>query len=683
MKSNLSIAKNKDIAINILVKVNENLSQTVNEKLQISVIKSNENTITKEFKNEFLPSQLVLNIAPKTRPSNAELRYGYTCNYRAKIKNLTNEELKNVKITINKNELISISSILYGTGENIEEIDGKETFIINSILPNDTVYIEINASATNKNTRVDSANISFTAENSNGNIYKSNLLSEKVQVAKLDIDVNTKSTANNSDRTVRENDSITYTAKIKNTGKIDVENVDTEVGFSYYLELQSIKLNNKDYSKYEMISNAEETSEYNTIKIENLSLKVGEELTLEIKGKVSDNLPDNNIIKVVNKFSVYQDSLLLCESEENEYTIKNETEENSSDDENNNQNNNNNNNNNNSNEGNSSNNNLFEISGIVWEDSNNNGRRDLDEKTVEGIKVYAIDVTTNRIVTNNEQDVITDNEGKYTLTNLEKGNYIVVFEYNTGKYMVTTYQAKGIDSTVNSDAIKASRVVNGETKTAAYTDSINLTENKSNIDLGLVESKEFSLSLEKSISKVTVSNKKGTKKYDFDDSKLAKVEIAGKDLSESNVVIEYKIKVKNTGEIAGYAKSIVDYMPSSLTFNSGMNKNWYKKGNKIYTSSLANKIIEPGESKEVVLTLTKKMTKSNTGLINNKAEIENASNDLGVDNISKTDNSLNSADVIIGIKTGSGIKYIILTFAIIIIICGLIYLDNKKNMKEE
>ena len=326
---------------------------------------------------------------------------------------------------------------------------------------------------------------------------------------------------------------------------------------------------------------------------------------------------------------------------------------------------------------------MFEISGIVWEDSNNNGRRDLDEKTVEGIKVYAIDVTTNRIVTNNEQNVITDNEGKYTLTNLDKGNYIVVFEYNTGKYMVTTYQAKGIDSTVNSDAIKASRVVNGETKTAAYTDSINLTENKSNIDLGLVESKEFSLSLEKSISKVTVSNKKGTKKYDFDDSKLAKVEIAGKDLSESNVVIEYKIKVKNTGEIAGYAKSIVDYMPSSLTFNSGLNKNWYKKGNKIYTSSLANKIIEPGESKEVVLTLTKKMTKSNTGLINNKAEIENASNDLGVDNISKTDNSLNSADVIIGIKTGSSIKYIILTFTIIIIICGLIYLDNKKNMREE
>jgi len=43
--------------------------------------------------------------------------------------------------------------------------------------------------------------------------------------------------------------------------------------------------------------------------------------------------------------------------------------------------------------------------------------------------------------------------------------------------MVTAYQAKGVDSTKNSDAVKASRTVNGEDKLAAYTDSINLTNN--------------------------------------------------------------------------------------------------------------------------------------------------------------------------------------------------------------
>ena len=310
--------------------------------------------------------------------------------------------------------------------------------------------------------------------------------------------------------------------------------------------------------------------------------------------------------------------------------------------------------------------------------------------------MYAIDVTTNKIVTNNQQEIITNtnNEGKYTLTNLAKGKYIVAFEYDTDKYMVTTYKAEGINDSLNSDAVKASRTVNGEEKTAAYTDSIDLTENKANIDLGLAEAKVFSLSVEKSISKIIVTNKQGAKTYNFDDTNLAKVEIAAKDLSGSNVVIEYKIKVKNTGEVAGYARSIVDYIPASLTFNSGLNNDWYKKGKNVYTSSLADTKIEPGETKEVTLTLTKKMTESNTGLTNNKAEIDSSYNNLGIENTAtkannknssskSVANAENSADAIIGVKTGSAVSYVALTLTIIIAICGLAYLVNKKLLLEK
>ena len=53
--------------------------------------------------------------------------------------------------------------------------------------------------------------------------------------------------------------------------------------------------------------------------------------------------------------------------------------------------------------------------------------------------------------------------------------------------MVTTYQANGVNSSLNSDAVKASKMMNGEEKLAAYTDSINLDNNIANIDLGLAE----------------------------------------------------------------------------------------------------------------------------------------------------------------------------------------------------
>ena len=224
--------------------------------------------------------------------------------------------------------------------------------------------------------------------------------------------------------------------------------------------------------------------------------------------------------------------------------------------------------------------------------------------------------------------------------------------------MVTTYQAEGVDESINSDAVKASRVVDGNEITAAFTDSINLNNDKIDIDLGLAEAKVFSLKLDKTISKIIVTNKNGSKTYDYDDSSLAKVEIPSKELSGSNVVIEYKLKVTNVGEIAGYAKTIVDYLPKSLTFNSGLNSNWYKKGNNVYTSSLSDTLIEPGESKEVTLTLTKKMTELNTGLTNNKAEIESAYNSLGIPNTTTDKNNegtsnAGSADAIIGVKTGT------------------------------
>ena len=82
------------------------------------------------------------------------------------------------------------------------------------------------------------------------------------------------------------------------------------------------------------------------------------------------------------------------------------------------------------------------------------------------------------------------------------------------------------------------------------------------------------------------------------------------------------------------------------------------------------------------------MTESNTGLTNNKAEIESAYNSLGIPNTTKQEKSgkvsnAGSADTIISVKTGTAVSYVALTLTIIIAICGLAYLVNKKLLMEK
>ena len=102
--------------------------------------------------------------------------------------------------------------------------------------------------------------------------------------------------------------------------------------------------------------------------------------------------------------------------------------------------------------------------------------------------------------------------------------------------------------------------------------------------------------------------------------------------------------------------------------------------NYIHTTSLSNTRIEPGETKELTLILTKTMTESNTGLTNNKAEITSTSNEQDIDNESK---DKGSADVIISVSTGALVGYIGLTLTILVVLCVGAYLINRKISRGE
>ena len=310
------------------------------------------------------------------------------------------------------------------------------------------------------------------------------------------------------------------------------------------------------------------------------------------------------------------------------------------------------------------------ISGYIWLDSNANGRKDNSEIYLSGIKVRVYDVLNKEYIKNDNGEILvilTDDNGKYEISNIEKGSYILVFEYNAEEYKLGSQ---------NSNIVAKELNINGQNITAIVTDTIKVQDDIYNVNIGLQENLKFDLELDKYISKIIVQTSKETKTYDYNEKTLGKVEIHRKQVQGANVVLEYTIKIKNNGEIAGYAKNIVDYLPSGLMFSSELNKDWYISGNYLHTKSLENTVINPGEEKEVKLILTKTMTSENVGLINNTAEVYQDYNQFGESDIDSTPNNQNqneddfgSTDVIIQIATGGSIiAYIMLIFINIVLI---------------
>ena len=326
--------------------------------------------------------------------------------------------------------------------------------------------------------------------------------------------------------------------------------------------------------------------------------------------------------------------------------------------------------------------NRFKITGIAWLDGNKDGKRDSKEQLLSNISVVLLNKKDNSIVkdvdTNKEKRTTTNEQGKYEFNNLPQGEYIVIFLYDASRYNITEYQAKGVDGGVNSDAINMNMTIDGNRTIVGTTDAIKITnDNVRDIDIGLYSSEKFDLRLDKYINKITLTTPTiGTKTYDYNDSKIAKIEVLGRNLGKSNIVIEYKIVVKNEGAVAGYAKKIVDYLPKEVGFNTELNKDWYLSENgNVYNGSLANEIIKPGESKELTLVVTKKITEDSLKNLNNRAEIYESYNEQGLKDMDSTEankatgeDDISSAEVVISLVTGTIIKYTAIILGVIVII---------------
>ena len=242
--------------------------------------------------------------------------------------------------------------------------------------------------------------------------------------------------------------------------------------------------------------------------------------------------------------------------------------------------------------------------------------------------------------------------------------------------MLTDYEKEGVDTRYTSKAISQELTINGETKTVGGTEIIQVSDaNIANMNIGLREAKIYDLKLDKYVSRIVTQNSSGTTTTNFENETLAKAEIDAKLINNTNIVVEYTIRVTNEGEVPAYVRRIVDYVSTEYTFSSELNTDWYEQDGKLYNTSLSNEKIEPGEAKEITLILTKKMSENNTGLISNTAEIAESYNEQGLKDQDSTENNnatkeddLGKADVIISIKTGQVVSTIGIILASIAVI---------------
>ena len=684
-----------EVRVNADTAENTTLLNVIETKYAEAINKSNEIQVSTESGN-------LRASVKKVTDRNINIYANGSVSYYAIIENTSNVPQENVKIQTNKSDNLQVENLTLYTGMESQKVSNDELFmdgngqsfnqndeiqkedsIGNNMTVEDLQYAnEINIGTLNagetkvlgysmlvNKTENAEAEFSVVAKDSSKE-YKSNVWEDNIN----NYDISMTMTSNTQSSYVKAGDIIEYTIILKNNSDSRAEGISFIDTIPDQLTINNITVDGE----------AVEGIEDNNVEII-LSIMEKGECEVKIETVVDESDGRTEAETIVNKASASMFGEVIAETDSISHIIEvtSNSETNQGEDDNN---------NNGNSDGNIADGTRM-ISGLAWYDENANGIIDNNESTLNNVKVRLLNTQTNNLVkdeSGNVLEVTTDNNGMYVLDNIANGKYIVIFDYNTTQYTVTKYKVQGADESKNSDAMLTELNIEGNNEQVTGTDIITIDNNNiANINIGLIELKTFDLKLEKYVSKIILQNSAGTTVREFNNEKLAKVEIDAKQLAGTTVIIEYKINVTNAGEIDGYARKIADYMPNGLQFSSELNKDWYQQNGVLYNTSIANDKITAGETKTLTLTLTKAMNENNTGLVNNTAEIAEAYNELGIGDINSTpgnkiqgENDMDYADVILSIRTG-GIVYIgiaVIVVAILVIV-GIVILRKKNDIK--
>ena len=135
------------------------------------------------------------------------------------------------------------------------------------------------------------------------------------------------------------------------------------------------------------------------------------------------------------------------------------------------------------------------------------------------------------------------------------------------------------------------------------------------------EKKVFNIEIDKELKEATIDGEKRT----FRNGKFTKLDIPVKKILNSEVKVRYSINVRNTGEIKG-STVVQENIPKYFTMNPSENPDWRIENGKIVSKEIE---LNPGESKELSITLKWTNSKDNFGTLVNKVGIEKTKNNAG------------------------------------------------------
>ena len=213
-------------------------------------------------------------------------------------------------------------------------------------------------------------------------------------------------------------------------------------------------------------------------------------------------------------------------------------------------------------------------------------------------------------------------------------------------------------------------------------DNINpvITEEDQHI-IYLYEKKIFNMEVNKVIKNAIIDGEIRT----FKNDKFTKLDIPVKKILTGNVKVNYSITVKNTGELKG-TTVLYENIPKYFRMQPSENPDWIIDGNKILSNEIT---LNPGESKELSITLTWINSKENFGTLVNKAGIEKSKNDAGFDETDsegELQGKNQKATLVLAPKTGLDINKTLKLIGIVTLLTTLVgtmgYTISKK-VKDE
>lgn len=189
-----------------------------------------------------------------------------------------------------------------------------------------------------------------------------------------------------------------------------------------------------------------------------------------------------------------------------------------------------------------------------------------------------------------------------------------------------------------------------------------------------VENKKlvYDMQVEKELESIWVNGEKKTIRK----GNMQKIEIKESKIETEDIKLDYIIRVSNVGGVKATIGNIIDNLPEGFKLVS---TDWKQEGNQAIWDAKTEEL-NPGESKEVRITVQWENNASNFGEKKNTAEIKESTNLYNYKD-KKQDNDLGEATVIFSIKTGSEELMTIIKIVDVILVLGIVmcFMINRKK----